>query len=103
MSKEKPSTKRRPPARTPEAREKQMVSFAMDLAEKQLLDGTASSQVIAHFLKIGSSKATLEQEIMVEEKKLITAKTDNLSSSVETKEIYENAIKAMKTYQGGGD
>ena len=44
------------PALTPEARENQMISLAVDLAEKQLMEGTASSQVITHYLKLGSTK-----------------------------------------------
>ena len=44
------------PALTPEARENQMIALAVDLAEQQLRDGTASSQVITHYLKLGSTK-----------------------------------------------
>lgn len=43
-----PSRSRRP-ALTPDARENQMISLAVDLAERQLEEGTASSQVITHF------------------------------------------------------
>ena len=41
------------PALSPEARENQLIDLAVNLAEQQLLDGTASSQVITHFLKLG--------------------------------------------------
>ena len=99
-----PSTqRRRRPALTPEARENQMISLAVDLAEQQLRDGTASSQVITHFLKLGSTKAELEKERMKRENKLLEAKAKSIESSDEMKVLYENAIKAMRKYAGYGD
>ena len=68
------------PALTPEARENQLISLAVDLAERQLLEGTASSQVITHYLKLGSTKERLEKEKLIEENKLLRAKTENLQS-----------------------
>lgn len=91
------------PALTPEARENQMISLAIDLAEQQLLDGTASSQVITHFLKLGSSKERLEREILQEQKGLISAKTKAYQSTEEIKELYEGAMKAMRSYSGQRD
>ena len=88
------------PALTPEARENQLISLAVDLAERQLQDGTASSQVITHYLKMGSSKERLEQEIREMEKELIKAKTEALQSQKRMDELYANAIKAMRTYNG---
>lgn len=96
---EKPP-KKRAPARTPEARESQMISMAMDLAEQQLRDGTASSQVITHFLKLGASKEKLEKEIMAEQKKLLEAKTESLQSARRVEELYADAMQAMKRYGG---
>ena len=88
------------PALTPEARENQMIFLATELAEQQLRDGTASSQVITHFLKLGSSKEKLEHEILKEQKKLISAKTESLESSKRIEELYANAITAMREYGG---
>lgn len=88
------------PALTPEARENQMIFLATELAEQQLRDGTASSQVITHYLKLGSSKEKLEHEILKEQKKLITAKTESLESSKRIEELYANAITAMREYGG---
>lgn len=88
------------PALTPEARENQMIFLATELAEQQLRDGTASSQVITHFLKLGSSKEKLEHEILKEQKKLITAKTESIESSKRIEELYANAITAMREYGG---
>lgn len=96
------TTKLRPPL-TPEAKENQMISLAMDCAEKQLRDGTASSQVITHFLKLASSKAELEKEKLKRENKLLEAKTKATESTEEVKVLYENALKAMKNYAGYGD
>ncbi|WP_443794514.1 hypothetical protein [Dialister hominis] len=87
-----------------EARENQMIALAVDLAEKQLMEGTASSQVITHYLKLGSTKERLEKEMMEEQKKLLKAKTEALESAAEIKELYENALSAMREYSGhGGD
>lgn len=94
-----PSTKMRP-ALTPEARENQMISLAVDLAEQQLRDGTASSQVITHFLKLGSTNARLEKEKLEEENKLLRAKTEALASAKKVEELYAEAINAMKRYSG---
>ena len=66
------------PALSPEARENQMISLAVDLAERQLQDGTASSQVITHYLKLGSTKERIEKEILEKQKELISAKTEAL-------------------------
>ena len=91
------------PALTPEARENQLIFLAIELAEKQLREGTASSQVITHYLKLGSTKEKLEREILTEQKKLITAKTEALESSKKVEELYAEAITAMKGYSGGGE
>ena len=95
--------KKRRTAITPEARENQMISYAMDLAEQQILDGTASSQVITHFLKLGTEKERLEREKLKQENELLKAKTNAMESSEEMKQMYEEAIKAMRTYSGNGD
>ena len=91
------------PALTPEARENQMIALAVDLAEQQLRDGTASSQVITHFLKLATRREQIEREIMEKQKELISAKTENLKSAKRIEELYEDAIKAMKNYGGNGD
>ena len=65
------------PAITPEARENQMIALAVDLAEKQLIEGTASSQVITHYLKLATTKEKIEREILEKQKELIVAKTEN--------------------------
>lgn len=89
-----------PPVMTPEAREQQLVSLAIDLAEKQLREGTASSQVITHYLKLGSSKEKLEKEILEEQKKLVVAKTSAIEAEGDLRELYADAIKAMRVYNG---
>ncbi len=91
------------PALTPEARENQLVSLAVDLAEKQLREGTASAQVITHYLKIGSTKERVEKEILEKQKELIEAKTQNLKSIENTEKLYANALKAFRGYSGHGD
>lgn len=88
------------PALTPEARENQLVSLAVDLAEKQLREGTASSQVITHYLKIGSTKERIEKEIMEKQKDLLEAKTKVLQSAEQVEELYKNALNAFRGYSG---
>ena len=99
-----PNTRKIRPALTDEARENQMISLAFDLAEQQLLDGTASSQVITQFLKMGSRKEKIEREILEKNKSLIDAKTDTLKSAKRVEELYADALDAMRRYSGrGGD
>ena len=97
------SSRKMRPALSPEARENQMISLAMDLAEQQLRDGTASSQLITEFVKRGSTKARIEQEILKEQKELIEAKTQSLQSAQRIEELYKNALDAMRNYSGQGD
>lgn len=91
------------PALSPEARENQLIAYATNLAEKQLREGTASSQVIVHYLKLGSSKEKLEKKLLAEQVKLAEAKTEAIQSAQRVEELYANAIKAMNVYSGNGD
>ena len=88
------------PALSPEARENQLISLAVDLAEKQLMEGTAKSQVIVHYLKLASTRERLEKEIMEKQKELLEAKTEALQSTKKTEELYTKAIRAMRLYSG---
>lgn len=90
------------PALTPESRENQLIALSVDLAEKQLREGTASSQVITHFLKLGSTKNQLELEKIRHENALLEAKTQSLQSAKRVEELYENALNAMRDYSGHG-
>lgn len=92
--------RRRQPATTIEGRENQLVSLAVDLAEKQLSEGTASAQVISHYLKLGSTRELLEQERLQKENELLTARVEQLASQRRIEELYEEALNAMRTYAG---
>ena len=87
------SKSRRPPATTPVARENQMIALAVDLAEKQLREGTASAQVVTHYLKLGTTREELE-------KKLLTAKVEAYETAKRVEELYAEALRAMRTYGG---
>lgn len=100
MKKSSETKRKMRPASSPEARENQLISLAVDLAEKQLMEGTASSQVITHYLKLGSTKEKIEQEILKEQKKLIEAKTQALQTAKRIEELYTNALDAMRSYSG---
>jgi hypothetical protein len=84
------------PATTPEARENQLIADAVDLAQRQLRDGTASAQVITHFLKLGSTREQLEQE-------RLQKKGEAMESAKRIEELYGQALSAMRTYQGQPD
>lgn len=88
------------PAMTPEGRENQLISMAVDLAEQKLRDGTASSQLVTHFLKLGTEKARIEKEILEEQRKYLAAKTESINESKHVEELYSNAINAMRSYSG---
>ena len=87
-------------ATTPEARELQLIALATDLAEKQLRDGSASSQIVVHYLKLGSSKERIEKEIMEKQRDLIVAKTKSFKSADKLEKMYEDAMEAMSRYRG---
>lgn len=92
--------RKNPPAMTPEARENQLIAAAVDLAEQQLRDGTASPSVITHFLKLASTKQQLEIEKLKSETEFLRAKADTLQSNQRSEELYAEAIAAMRRYSG---
>ena len=96
-----PSKPKKP--KTEKGREKQMVALAVDLAEQQLRDGTASAQVITHYLKLATEKEKLEREILAVQKELITEKTKALKSMKQMEDLYTKAIEAMKHYSGNDE
>lgn len=93
---------RRPPATTPEERELELASAAYDLAEEQLKAGTASSQVITHFLKMGSTRERMEQQRMEHEIDLMQVKKEQLEGQKRVEELYISALEAMRSYSGLG-
>jgi hypothetical protein len=88
------------PAVTEESRENQLVSLAIDLAEEQLIKGTATSQVITHYLKLGSTREKLEQERLQRENELLNSKVEMMASAKRIEELYEQALNAMRNYAG---
>ena len=101
-SSEAPSRLRRAPATSPEARENQLIAAAVDLAEKQILEGTASSQVLTHYLKLATTREQLEKEKLRNENELIKAKVEAIHSTERMEQLYENAIEAMRGYSSEG-
>ena len=94
---------RRPPAKTLEGRENQMISLAVDLAEQQLVNGTASAQVITHYLKLATTREQLEQAKLQKEFELLSARTEAIESGKRVEQLYGDAIKAMRMYGGQDD
>ena len=95
-----PPKRKSPPARTPEARENQLISLAYDVAEERLRNGTATSQEVVHFLRLGSMKERKELELLNKKIELDTAKTEALQSAKRIEELYSDAINAFKAYRG---
>jgi len=91
-----------PPALTEEALENIMFMKATELAYQQMCDGTASSQVITHYLKLGSTKERIEREILEKQKDLLIAKTDSIKNSEVSETMYKEAIEAFRSYSGQG-
>ena len=92
------TTRKRPPARSPEEEENYMISIAVKAAEKKLLDGTASAQLICHYLKLATMKEQLEKEKLENEITLLKAKTDAIEADRQREELYDAAIRAMGLY-----
>lgn len=87
-------------ARTVKARENQLINLAVDLAERQLKDGSATSQVITHFLKLATVREQLENDKLRSDLKLAEAKVQQIHSEEEKNELYLKALAAMKSYSG---
>ena len=96
------SVRKMRPALTPEAREQQLISLAVDLVEKRLIEGTASSQETTHFLKLATMKYKLEKEKLEKDLELTVAKTEAMKSQVRSEELFAEAVKAFRGYSGQG-
>lgn len=106
MARQKPSEgsrRRRRPATSPEERELELASAAYDLAEEQIRGGTASSQVITHFLKAGSGREELERQRIQHENELLAVKKTAIEDKARIEELFTSAIDAMRRYSGHGE
>lgn len=92
-----------PTARSPEMREQQMISLATDLVERQIREGTASAQVLVHYLKLATRKEELELKNLEARSELLKAQVDAQASAQRTEELYKQALKAMRVYAGQDD
>lgn len=89
------------PASTPEAREQQLINLAVNLAEKQLREGTASPSIINHYLKMASNREVIEREILQKQSKLLEVKAQSISNEKENEKMAKAALEAMKNYTSG--
>lgn len=103
--KESVSTKRLTgrPATNFESRENQLIALAMDRIEEKLRDGSAPAQLLLYFAKAASVREYIERQILAGQRDLIVAKTEAIKAQKESKELFEDAIAAMKRYTGHGD
>jgi gp010 len=98
-----PRKRKQQPAASLEARENQLIDLAVNLAEKQLQEGTASSQVITHYLKLGTTRERLEQQKLAKENDLLSSKKEAIDSAQRVEELYGEALRAMRSYSGDDD
>jgi hypothetical protein len=77
-----------------------MISLAYDLVEKRMREGTATSQEVTHFLKLGSSREQLEQLKLTHENLLTQTRIEGMASQARVEELYRDALNAMRNYQG---
>lgn len=92
--------RRRTPARTPEERESVLISKSLNLIEKQIDDGTASSQVLAIYAKYGSERERLERERLRNENEVLRKKVESMEAAIDVKNLMEEALYAFKGYSG---
>lgn len=85
-------------AKDPEHREKQLISLAINCAEEQMRNGTASSAVITHFLKLATEEEKRKNEKLAEEIKMLKAKTEAIESAKKQEEFYAEVIETFKSY-----
>lgn len=93
-------SKRIIPAMDPQQREQQMIGLAMDLAQRQLEEGTATSQVITHFLQLATIQERLKNEKLQSDLRVAEAKIKALEAQETGQELYSNALQAFRSYQG---
>ena len=91
------------PAKSAKAREDQLIAMAYNRVEERIRNNQATGPELVHFLKMGSSKGRLENDILEKERELVAAKTEALRAQKKVEELYTQAIEAMKSYGGGSD
>lgn len=102
MAKTTKKARGRPPT-TPKEREDEMINLAMKLAEEQLRNGTATPSVIVHYLKLGSTRGMIENDMLEKKSQLLTAQKEKLEADKRTEELYSKALEAMRLYGGQQD
>ena len=91
------------PGLSPEADENQLISLSIDAAKKMLVEGTAPTSIVLHYLKLATTRERMEREMMATQKELMEAKKQALESQAKVEQLYVNAMKAMRRYSGYGD
>lgn len=91
---------KRKPARNPRDRENQMISLAVDCAEERIRSGKASDTLLCHYLKLGTTRYSLEKEKLEKENELLRAKTDAIERDKNRDELYNKVISMFKQYRG---
>lgn len=86
-----------------DARENNIISLAMDLAEQRLRDGTASAQEVCYWLRYGSQRDKLERANMEAKNELLKAKAEAIKAVEKSEKLYADAIRAFRMYGGEGE
>lgn len=97
------ANKKQTPARTPEARENQLINLAVDETERRLKNGTASSQLLTVLLKLATTKTQLELEKLRSDISLQKAKVQEIEDKASNSDLYAKALAAFKNYKGDID
>lgn len=100
---DEPKGHRAAPADTPHDRELQMANYADELAEKQLREGTASAQVITHYLKATTERERLEREKIRLEALRLEAQIVQIESQATSGELMSRVMEALQRYTGNDE
>lgn len=95
--------RRRSPARTPEERESLLISKSLDLIERQIDDGTASSQILSIYAKYGSERERLERQRLAAENEVLRKKVETMQDALDMKNLMQEALAKFKGYSGDRD
>lgn len=79
--------------------EAKLISLTLQMAEQQLIDGTASSQVMTHFLRLGSIRSKVELEKLRLENNLLTEKIQSEKMGQQLKEMFQDVMESLRDYQ----
>lgn len=88
------------PLMSVQAREEQIAGYALDCAERQIREGTASPSVLVHFLRATSTKEALERQLLEQQNELLRVKRESAELQMQSESKYNEALQAFRGYSG---